>query len=61
MIRKPDLTFNNDGTHFHFKLHGTTILSVDSSAIDHAKAEDIYIGILKAMTSVLSSLQFKHQ
>ncbi|MDT8869186.1 hypothetical protein [Vibrio fluvialis] len=54
MTDSVDLTFINDGTHFHFKLHGETILSVDSSAIDHAKAEDIYIGLLRAMWSVLS-------
>lgn len=48
-----NLTFINDGMHFHFKLHGQTILSIDSTIIDHAKAEEIYIGFLRAMWSVL--------
>lgn len=53
MTESVELTFINDGSYFHFKLHGETILSIDSSIIDHAKAEDIYIGLLRAMWSML--------
>ncbi|ENM5827333.1 hypothetical protein RBG15_002877 [Vibrio metoecus] len=54
MTDSVDLTFINDGANFHFKLHGEIILSIDSSAIDHTKAEDIYVCLLRAMWSVLN-------
>lgn len=53
MTDSVDLTFFNDGNHFHFKLGGEIILSIDNTSIDYAKAEDIYICLLHVMLSVL--------
>ncbi|EPW3766131.1 hypothetical protein ACWI58_001517 [Vibrio fluvialis] len=49
----PSITFRNDGTFFHFCIDSKTILSIETSAINHTQAEDIYVAIVQAMLHVV--------